>query len=456
MTISPTAPPDSVAAPELEARDRRHLIHPHQRDARDERSVIVRGAGCVVWDAHGTELLDATGGANWLCQVGHGRRELAEAAAEQMTRLEYFTSFDVFSNDKSIELATRLADLAPEGINRVFFTCGGSEGVDTAIKAARLYHHRGGEPDRTWILARRFGYHGATYGSGTATGFDGMQHAVGPNLPHVAKLTPPHPYHAEWYDGRPPTDFLIDELARTIDRIGPGRIAAMIGEPVMAGGGVITPPADYWPRVRQLLSEHGILLIADEVVTAYGRTGFWFDSPRRGMAPDLIVTAKGVTSGYLPLGAVLLNDAIADAVTSGDGFFHGYTYFGHPVACAVGLANLAVLEGEGLIDRAATIGDWFRAELAGAAELPVVGDIRVEGATVGVELVTDRETREPLLAGAAATEVRRAHRVVVRDYGNTIVLAPPLVFEQQQARRAAAAVTEVLTRLRPDGSLLPR
>ncbi|MER6662922.1 aspartate aminotransferase family protein [Amycolatopsis japonica] len=453
MTISSPTGTARMTAAALEALDRRHLIHPHQRDSRSARHVIVRGEGCLVWDAHGTELLDATGGANWLCQVGHGRREIADAAAEQLARLEYFTSFDVYSNDKSILLAARLAELAPAGLDRVFFTNGGSEGVDTAIKAARLYHHRRGEPERTWLLARRMGYHGATYGSGTATGFDGMQHAVGPNLPHVEKLTPPHPYRAEFYDGQDPADFLVAELRQTIERIGAHRIAAMIGEPVMAGGGVITPPPDYWPRVREVLDEHGILLIADEVVTAFGRTGSWFDSERRGMRPDLVVTAKGLTSGYVPLGAVLLGGRIADALTEGDGFFHGHTYFGHAVACAVGLANLDLIERECLLVNATRIGDWFRDGLAAAADLPVVGDVRVEGATAGIELVADRDAREPIMAADVAAEIREAHQVVVRDYGNTIVLSPPLVLEEEQAARTTRAVTEVLSRLAPDGQI---
>lgn len=453
--VSPYLASASLGMTALANLDRRHLVHPHQRSDRTDRCVITRGQGCSVWDADGAEYLDATGGANWLCQVGHGRAELADAAAEQLRQLPYFTSFDVFSNDKSIRLATRLASLAPAGMGQVFFTCGGSEGVDTAIKAARLYHHRRGESERTWILARRFGYHGATYGSGTATGFDGMQHAVGPNLPHVHKLTPPFPYHAEWFEGRDCTDFLIDELAAAIEQIGPHRIAAMIGEPVMAGGGVVPPPADYWPRVRTLLRDNGILLIADEVVTAFGRTGAWFDSVGRGMDPDMIVTAKGLTSGYAPLGAVLFNEDIAAAVTE-DGFFHGYTYFGHPTACAIALANLDLIEQEGLLDRSLQIGSWLRSGLTPAESLPVVGDIRMAGATLGVELVADRSTREPIMAGPAATEIRHAHGVIVRDYGNTIVLAPPLVMSEQQAFRAAEAVTSVLSRLRPDGGLDPR
>lgn len=460
MKFSEERPASDTAAPstsELKELDRRHLVHPHQRSDHDERVVVVRGKGSTIWDETGTEMLDATGSANWLAQVGHGRTELAQVAAEQMSQLAYYTSFDVFSNDKSIRLAARLAALAPDGINKVFFTCGGSEGVDTAMKAVRLFHHRRGEPARTWILARQMGYHGATYGGGTATGFDQLHDGIGPTLPHVHKVSPPWVYRAaDFFGDAEPTDFLISELEETIARIGPANIAAMIGEPVMGGGGILVPPDDYWPRVRQLLAKHGILLIADEVVTAYGRTGKWFDSAARGMQPDIIVTAKGLTSGYQPLGAVLMRDEVAEALVSDTGFAHGYTYFGHSVACAVALANLDLIEREGLLERALQIGEWFEAGLAPVAELPVVGDIRIAGATVGIELVADRETREPLMAHLAAKEIRDVHGVVLRDYGPTLVIAPPLVFEPHEAKRVSDAIFDVLSRLDGQGRLSPR
>ncbi len=446
-TTAPNTTRQSIAT-ELEDLDRRHLIHPHSRAELTERRVIVRGEGCTVWDAAGNELLDITGGANWLCQVGHGRRELADVAARQMTELAYFTSFDIYSNDKSIALAARLAELAPQGMGRVFFTCGGSEGVDTAFKAARLFFHRRGETERTWIIARRNGYHGATYGSGTATGFDGMQFGIGPNLPHIEKVSPPWPYRApELYGGEDTTTFLISELEQTIQRLGPDKVAAMIGEPVIGGGGILVPPADYWPKVRELLSKYGILLIADEVVTAFGRTGFWFDSVQRGMAPDMIVTAKGLTSGYAPLGAVLIRDEIADTILAEGGFFHGHTFFGHPVATAVALANLDIIEREELVARAPHIGEWFRAGLAPAQNLPNVGEIRIAGATVGIELITDPDTRDFLMADGVASELRHSHGVIARDYGPVLVICPPLVLTEQQAARACRALVDVLSGL---------
>ncbi|MEC3993010.1 aspartate aminotransferase family protein [Actinacidiphila sp. DG2A-62] len=455
MTI--TSPDQTATAQELEDLDRRHLFRSMQRGDIHDRTVIVRGEGCTVWDARGNELLDAAGGGVWHSPLGHGRKELAEVAARQIGTLEYFTSLLEFSNDQAIRLAARIARLAPEGIERVFFTSGGSESVETAMRAARLYHHRRGEPDRTWILARHYSFHGATYGSGTATGLPPMHEGVGPNLPHVEKLSPPYPYRAaELYGGRDTTDFLIEELEATIARIGAGNIAAMIGEPVMAGGGVLVPPQDYWPRVREVLRRNGILLIADEVVTAYGRTGHWFDSGPRGMEPDMITMAKGIAGGYVPLGATLMTDEIADTILTTGGFFHGYTFQGHPVSCALGLATVDIIEREGLIAKAGVIADWLGAGLAPATELPVVGDLRVAGSLAALELLADPATRAPMAWGPVeqvAFEIRRRHGVIARPYGSMLVLAPPLVIDEKQAARAVDAVLEVVGRLRPDGTL---
>ncbi len=420
-----------------------------------ERLVIVRGKGCTVWDADGNELLDATGGGLWHSHVGHGRRELAEAAARQMEELEYFTNYQEFTNDKTIALAIRLAELAPGDLNKSFFTSGGSESVETAIKTARLYHARRGEPDRTWIISRFYGYHGSNYGSGTLTGFPPMQKGVGPNLPHVQKVSPPYLYRAaELYGNQDPTDFLVDELEQTIERLGPGNVAAMIGEPIMGGGGVLTPPPDYWPRVREVLSRNGVLLIADEVITAFGRTGAWFDSAQRDMDPDIITTAKGITSGYFSFGAVLMRDDIGDTITSDMGFFHGYTFSGHPVGAAVALANLDIMEKENLPANALSIGDRFRAGLAPLAEVASVGDVRVEGAAAAIEMVTERQTRKPmpfLDVLALTTEIRSTHGVIARPYANNIILSPPLTMNEEETRRATAAIVDVLSRTSNDG-----
>jgi adenosylmethionine-8-amino-7-oxononanoate aminotransferase len=442
-------------AARLAETDRAHIIHPYLPASTTERVIMVEGDGCTLRDVDGREYLDATGGL-WLAQVGHGRRELAEAAARQIERLEYFTSFWEFSNDRAIELADRLTGLAPGRLDHVYFTSGGSEGNEAALKMARYYHHRRGQVDRTWILARAKGYHGIGYGSGTATGFDVYHEGFGPMLPNVRHLTPPWPYRHELFDGRDPTDFCIAELERTIAEIGPGRIAAMIGEPIMGVAGMIVPPDDYWPRVAEVLRRHDILLILDEVVTAYGRVGEWFGARRFGVEPDLITTAKGITSGYIPLGAVLVADHVAEALGREHGFPMGYTYNGHPTACAVALANLDVIAREGLLERALQVGDHLLAGLRSLEELEVVGEVRGVGMMLAVELVGDRETRVPL-PGAEAMEgtIMRETGVIVRNCAHSIVLSPPLVMTEAEADRVVEAIRSVLERTTPDGHIAP-
>jgi putrescine aminotransferase len=457
LTINRSFAQLAASAAELEALDKRHLIRSMHRGDITDRVVIVRGKGCTVWDAAGRELLDAAGGGVWHSPIGHGREDMAEVGASQLAQLEFFTSQLEFSNDKAIALAARLAELAPAGINRVAFASGGSEAVETAIKAARLYHARKGEPDRTWIISREYAFHGATYGAGTATGFPPMQMGVGPNLPNVEKVSPPYLYRAaQLYGDTDPTDYLVNELEETIERLGAGNVAAMIGEPIMAGGGVLRPPADYWPRVREVLSKHGILLIADEVVTAFGRTGAWFESERYGMKPDIITVAKGIAGGYAPLGAAMMSDEVADAVTGESGFFHGYTFQGHPVACALGLAALDIIEKDGLVEKADLIAGWLEEGLAPVRDLASVGDVRVEGSLAAIEMVVDKETTQPVewSTGEAVTfEICDKHGVIVRPYGHNLVLAPPLVIDENEVRRATEAVREVLARLRSDGSI---
>jgi PLP-dependent transaminase len=431
--------------------DRATLVHPYLAGDTSERVVMVRGAGSTLWDAAGREYLDATGGL-WLAQVGHGRRELGDVAARQMEELEYFASFWEFSNDKAIALASRLAELAPDSLDHVYFTSGGSEGNEAALRMARYYHHRRGDHDRTWIIARRHAYHGIGYGSGTATGSDLYDEGFGPVLPHVTHVTPPWPFHTELFDGQDPTDYCLNELERTINELGPGNVAAFIGEPIMGVAGMIVPPEDYWPRVRELLTHYGILLILDEVVTAYGRIGSWFAAEHYGIVPDLLVTAKGISSGYMPLGAVLVAGDVADALALDHGFPIGYTYNGHPTACAVGLANIDIIEREDLLGRARTTGALLFERLQGLASLPVVGEVRGLGMMLAVELVAEPGSTQPLpVADDPLPDViRREHGVIVRDcandVGHSLVLSPPLVLTDAEADRVVAAIANVLDR----------
>ncbi|WP_312018616.1 aminotransferase class III-fold pyridoxal phosphate-dependent enzyme [Streptomyces sp. I05A-00742] len=433
-----------VNADALVKTDRTRLIHPHLPGAVAERIIMVEGSGCRLRDAHGREYLDATGGL-MLAHVGHGRREMVEAAAGQMGKLEYFSSFHEFSNEPSIQLAGRLIDLAPAPMERVYFTSGGAEAVDAALRMARLYHHRRGQHERTWVLARNFGYHGVTYGGAAATGMPMFHRGFGPMLPNVRHLTPPLPFHPEMYGGEDPTEYCLRELRETIEEIGAENIAVMIGEPILGVAGVIEPPADYWPRVRELLAAHGILLILDEVITAFGRTGHWFASERLGVTPDFIVTAKGLTSGYFPMGALLVADHVVDVVTGDEGFLGGYTYSGHATGCAVALKNLDILERENLLAAAVEVGDHLGARLRRLEELPIVGQVRQIGLMIGIELTQDPATGEPLSADWVPPLVRERAGVIIRNNPNTVLLSPPLVMSHDEADQVAAAVSDVLT-----------
>ncbi|MGH2889316.1 MAG: aspartate aminotransferase family protein, partial [Solirubrobacteraceae bacterium] len=439
---------------ELIQADRSSVLHPLLGGAVTDRVVIASGDGCRLTDAAGREYLDATGGL-WLAQVGHGRAELAEAAAAQMRQIEYFTSFWEFTNEPSIRLAEKLLSIAPDSVGKVFFTSGGSEGDDAAIKMARFYFHRLGQTERNWILSRRDAYHGIAFGGGSATGVPVYRDGFGPLVPHFHHLTPAWPYRSELFGGQDPTDFLIAELEQAIEQIGPDKIAAFIGEPVMGVAGMLVPPEDYWPRVQEVLKRHGILLILDEVVTAYGRVGEWFAATHYGLAPDIIVTAKGISSGYVPLGANLVSDELAQTVSSGAGFPLGYTYNGHPTACAVGLANLEIIEREGLLAAARETGEYLLRRMRELEDIELVGEVRGIGMMFGVELVTDRGTRAPLPAPPVPLPdvLRRETGVIVRNCGHSLVLSPPLILSRDEADRIVEALRSVLERLRPDGSV---
>jgi adenosylmethionine-8-amino-7-oxononanoate aminotransferase len=396
--------------------DARHVLHPHAVVGRPRPPVVfVEGRGARIRDEDGKWYVDGTCGL-WVCPVGHGRPELAEAARRQMETLEYYASFWDFTNPPAAELAARLAELAPDGIDRAFFTNGGSEGAETAIKLGRLAWYAQGRPDRTVILSRRMAYHGVSYGALQATGIPPLWEGFGLAAGDVTLLDVPYPHRGTTTDG------LVEQLERTIEELGAERIAAMIGEPVIGVGGMIPPHEDYWPRVEEVLRRHGILLILDEVVTGFGRTGTWFAAEHwGGLHPDMIVTAKGLTSGYFPLGAVLLSDRVHDML-DGHAFRHGFTYNGHPTGCAVALENLSIIEREGLLERAAELGAHLLAGLKELERLPAVAEARGFGLMAGLELnVAD--------AGELSDRVREAG-VIVRATGQKLVLSPPLVIER--------------------------
>ena len=411
--------------------DAAHVIHPHAIVGAPAPPVIwARGRGATLWDVDGKEYVDGTCGL-WQCAVGHGREELARVAAEQMSTLEFYASFWNFANEPSIRLAARLAELSPPGLDRAFFTNGGSEGTETAIKLARLAWHAQGRPERTIILSRKAAYHGVGSASLAATGIPPLKEGFGPLAPGFVHLSTP--------TVRSDAGELVAELRAAIDEHGADRIAAFIGEPVMGVGGMIPPPDGYWPQVQAVLREHGILLVLDEVVTAYGRTGHWFAAQKYDLDADLIITAKALTSGYVPMGAVLVHDRVVELL-DGTQFRHGFTYNGHPVGAAVALANLEIIEREGLLARAARVGARMLERLKPVEELACVAEARGVGLMLGVELAGDRDAA-PVAAGALR------EGVVVRASGQKIVMSPPFVIEDEQADRVIDVVTEELRKL---------
>jgi putrescine aminotransferase len=416
---------------ELQQLDVAHVVHPHQVLGNSPPPVVfVRGEGVKLWDSDGREYLDGTCGL-WQCAVGHGRRELARAAAEQMERLEFFASFWDYSNEPAIRLAARLTELAGNGLDHVHFTSGGSEGNAFAIKLARLAWDTVGTPDRNVILSRKGAYHGSGSGASlAATGLPLVHEGFGPASEGFVQLATPHA-------GAPgcDVDTLIGELEGTIASIRPDRIAAFIGEPVMGVGGVIVPPDGYWPRVAETLRRHDILLILDEVVTAYGRLGHWFAAHRYGIQPDIIVTAKAITSGYVPFGAVLIGDRVMQKV-EGRVLRHGFTYNAHPVGAAVATANLDIIEREGLLARAGERGRYLGQLLERLLDHDAVTEVRGEGLMWAIEL-------DGCDGVTLAREIRE-RRVIVRGMPNQVTISPPFVVETDELDRIVAAIEDTL------------
>ena len=360
-----------VPASESElARDQAHLIHPlHRPAAQQHAHVWVEGRGSVLVDQSGREFIDALSGL-WNVVVGHGRTELAEAATRQMRTLPFCTGYAGSSNRPAIELAERLAWLCYPGIKRFFFTCGGGESNESAFKTARYYWRLSGKPDKTKIIGRQWGYHGTTLAAMSATGIASYWPMFEPRVPGFLHIDSPYPYRfnpaadTPADDRRTPGQMAADLLEAAILREGADTVAAFLGEPVQGAGGVIVPPDDYWPRIRAICDRHNVLLIADEVITGFGRTGQWFGLLRYAIEPDIMAFAKAITSGYFPLGGIGVNDKIGCAIDTAPDeltWMHAFTYSAHPVGCAVALANLDIIEREGLVERAGALalGCWL-------------------------------------------------------------------------------------------------
>jgi adenosylmethionine-8-amino-7-oxononanoate aminotransferase len=415
-----------------------------------EIPIIVRGEGCYVYDEHGKRYLD--GLASLFCsQLGHGRADLVQAGADQAKDLGYFSSWS-YAHPRTIELATRVAELAPGDLNRVFFTNSGSESVEAALKMARQYHRLTGKPHKHKLIAREIAYHGTTFGAMTATGIPDYRTPFEPLLPGVSHI--PNTSMFRYPENRDPLE-LAEALAQRIEFEGPDTVAAVIMEPVQNAGGCLLPPDGYFDRVREICDEYDVLLIADEVICAWGRLGAYFGSDRLGYQADIITTAKGLTSAYAPMGAVIARDHVAEPFMQGtNSFLHGATWGGHPVAAAIALANLDAFENEGVIDHVRANEGAFRAMLDSLTDLPIVGEVRGMGYFYAIELVKDKDTKESfneeecetLLRGYLSTEMfERGLICRSDDRGDPVVqLSPPLIAEQQQFDEMHAVLRPVL------------
>ena len=428
----------------------------------DGMHIIERGDGCYVWDDLGNRYLDGLAGL-FVSQLGHGRPELARAAGNQAATLGYFPIW-TYAHPAAIELSAKLASLAPGDLNRVFFTTGGSEAVESAWKLARQYFKQVGQPERTKVVSRNLAYHGTSMGALSITGLESIKTVFEPLVPGAVKVPETNHYRCPTCQDEPHCSLHAAEaIEEAILREGPETVAAVFLEPVQNAGGCLVPPPGYFDRVREICDRHGVLLVSDEVICAFGRIGRMFGCERYGYQPDIITSAKGLTSGYAPLGAMIVSDRIAEPfVGTGESFIHGFTFAGHPVSCAVALANLKIFEDEDIVGHVQANEDAFRAALDDLMDLPIVGDIRGTGYFYGIELVRDRDTRssfsdeerEDLLRGFLSNRLLELGLICrTDDRGEPVIqLAPPLIAGQaefdfiNQALRTA--LTEATAKMR--------
>ena len=420
----------------LQRVDAKHHLHPFTdtKEINDQGTrVIVKADGVYIWDAEGNKLLDGMAGL-WCVNVGYGRKELAEAAYRQMQELPYYNSFFQCTTPSAIELAEVLANLAPRHINRVFFTSSGSESNDTVVRMVRRYWDLLGEPQKTVIISRKNAYHGSTVAAASLGGMKFMHDQGGLLLPGIEHIDQPY-WYAEGGDSDP-GDFglkVAQQLEQKIIELGHDRVAAFIGEPIQGAGGVIIPPQTYWPEVQRICDKHGILLVADEVICGFGRTGKWFGSDYFGIQPDFMSIAKGLSSGYLPIGGVMVSDRVSQVLIDKCGeFAHGYTYSGHPVAASVALANLRILREENIVETVDNeTGPYLQNCWAELAKHPLVGEARGVGFLGALELVQDKTKREfyPKIGkvGGLCRNICIENGLVMRAVGDTMIISPPLI-----------------------------
>jgi putrescine---pyruvate transaminase len=440
---------------QLQAIDAAHHLHPFtdSKALREAGSrMIVRAEGPFIYDSEGFEILDGMAGL-WCVNVGYGRKELAEAAFKQMNELPYYNSFFKCTTPTPVLLAQKLAELAPTHINQVFFGSSGSESNDTALRLARHYWAVEGKPSKNRVISRHMAYHGSTIAGASLGGMQGMHDQLYGAVPNIVHVMPPYAFELA-NPGENDHDFGLRAAKAVEDAVleaGADNVAAFIGEPIMGAGGVKIPPSSYWPEIQRICKKYDILLMLDEVITGYGRTGEWFGCQSMGIEPDMITTAKALTSGYLPLSALLVSDRVANAVVEKGGEFnHGYTYSGHPVCCAVALENLAIIEREGLVERVKNdTGPYFGEKLVEKISgHRIVGQVRTFGLLGAIEIVKDKSTRERFSESEGAAYLVRDEAIkngmMMRAVGETIILSPPLIWRRETVDLAVGRILKAL------------
>ena len=444
-----TAPP-ARSTRQWQAADAAHFLHPFTDfDALAKRGsrIITRADNIYLWDSDGEKILDAMSGL-WCVNVGYGQRALIDAATRQLQTLPFYNAFFQTATMPAIELAELLAEVSPPQFGHVFYSGSGSEGNDTVVRMVRRYWELQGQPDRQVIISRWNAYHGSTMAGASLGGMRFMHAQGGLPIPGIVHIEQSHYWaHRDGAARGLSRDEFGVVAARWLEdrivEIGPDKVAAFIGEPVQGAGGVIVPPATYWPEIQRICDKYGILLVSDEVITGFGRTGRWFGCETMGTRPDLMTFAKGVTSGYIPLGGVLVGDRVADVlIRKGGEFQHGYTYSGHPVACAVALANIRLIREQRLVERVRDdVGPYLAGRFAELGEHPLVGETRMVGLMGALELVADKGTLERFPeergAGTVCRDIFVENGLVLRAVGDTMVCAPPLVLTHEEADELA-------------------
>lgn len=461
MTFMANLPPTE----DLQTKDAAHHLHPFtdtaDLNAKGAR-IISRADGVYIWDTEGNKMLDGMAGL-WCVNVGYGRQEIIDAATRQMQQLPFYNTFFQTSHPPVIALAEKLTQLAPDHINHVFFVGSGSEANDTVVRMVRHYWASQGKPDKKVIISRKNAYHGSTMAGASLGGMTFMHEQGGLPIPDITHIDQPY-WYAEGGD-LSPEEFGLQRaraLEAEIDRLGEDKVAAFIAEPIQGAGGVIIPPETYWPEIQRICDEREILLIADEVICGFGRTGSWFGSQTFNIKPDLMPIAKGLSSGYLPIGGVMVSDRVAEGlIEKGGEFAHGYTYSGHPVACAAALTNLEIIEQENLVARVANEAGPYLAEKWGQlADHPLVGEARTRGLVGAIELTPNKATRAPFAAGkGSAGFICREHcfenGLVMRHVGDTMIISPPLVISMGEidelVEKAAKCLDLALVDLKDKG-----